>query len=220
MFSRYRAPLVKTLPLVVIALSAFAILGFTGKQEAVVVLMVTVVLYVIGFGYFAGWGRRQLHVIARTSTEKFSSESVTSRMTRLNESRRETGQDEHNGVSTAAKSIAGRLDAVPVAFGEGCDVALVLAATDADSGHEAHDGTSVCPTWSENNRRVRRADLVGPTIGDRAECHDGYEDRQVAHAAREWALERRDDSRSWTRRRLKADQAFTFDGSIKKRGRA
>lgn len=75
-FDRYRAPLVKTLPLVVIAISAFAILGYMGKQEAAVVLMLTAILYVVGIGYFALWGRHQLHGIVRRSTDEFSSDET------------------------------------------------------------------------------------------------------------------------------------------------
>ena len=63
-FDRYRTPLVKTLPLVVIAISAFAILGYTGKKEAAWVLTLTAVLYLVGLGYFALWGRHRLHAIA------------------------------------------------------------------------------------------------------------------------------------------------------------
>jgi ethanolamine permease len=45
LFTRYRAPLVKTLPCVVIVISAFALLGYAGKSEVVFVLALSAILY-------------------------------------------------------------------------------------------------------------------------------------------------------------------------------
>ena len=76
-FDRYRAPFVKTLPIVVIAISAFAILGYAGKQEAGLVLTLTSILYVVGLGYFALWGRHRSHEIAPMNIDKLSSDENT-----------------------------------------------------------------------------------------------------------------------------------------------
>jgi ethanolamine permease len=58
LFTRYRAPLERTLPVVVILLAGFAAVVYGGLN--VEVLPLTVGLYAFGIGYFGVWARRRL----------------------------------------------------------------------------------------------------------------------------------------------------------------
>jgi ethanolamine permease len=64
LFRSYRAPVYKVLPAVVIVLSLFAALVYSGIDHAGVVIALAVGLYAVGLGYFALWGRHRLQAAA------------------------------------------------------------------------------------------------------------------------------------------------------------
>jgi ethanolamine permease len=64
LFRAYRAPVYRLLPLVVIALSVFAAVVYSGANNAATVLPLTAGLYAVGLGYYGIWGRRTLQEAA------------------------------------------------------------------------------------------------------------------------------------------------------------
>jgi amino acid transporter len=64
LFRSYRAPVYKILPAVVIVLSLFAALVYSGIDHAGVVIALAVGLYAVGLGYYGLWGRHRLQAAA------------------------------------------------------------------------------------------------------------------------------------------------------------
>jgi ethanolamine permease len=64
LFGNYRAPVHRLLPLVVIVLSVFAAIVYSGARNARVVLTLTAALYGLGLLYYGIWGRRTLQEAA------------------------------------------------------------------------------------------------------------------------------------------------------------
>jgi ethanolamine permease len=64
LFRNYRAPVSRVLPAVVIALSAFAALVYSGIDHAGVVIALAGGLYAGGLAYYALWGRHRLQAAA------------------------------------------------------------------------------------------------------------------------------------------------------------
>jgi ethanolamine permease len=64
LFASYRAPVSRLLPAVVIVLSVFAGLVYSGIEHAGVVIALAVGLYALGLGYYALRGRHQLQAAA------------------------------------------------------------------------------------------------------------------------------------------------------------
>jgi ethanolamine permease len=64
LFRSYRAPVYLILPAVVIVLSAFAALVYSGIEHAGVVIALAAALYAAGLGYYALWGRHRLQAAA------------------------------------------------------------------------------------------------------------------------------------------------------------
>jgi ethanolamine permease len=64
LFGTYRAPVYRLLPLVVIVLSVFAAVVYSGLKDADKVIPLTVVLYAAGLGYYLLWARRRLQTAA------------------------------------------------------------------------------------------------------------------------------------------------------------
>jgi ethanolamine permease len=64
LFGTYRAPVYRLLPLVVIVLSVFAAVVYSGLKDADKVLPLTAVLYAVGLGYYLLWARRRLQSAA------------------------------------------------------------------------------------------------------------------------------------------------------------
>jgi ethanolamine permease len=64
LFANYRAPVHRLLPLVVIVLSVFAAIVYSGARNARVVLTLTAALYGLGLLYYGIWGRRTLQEAA------------------------------------------------------------------------------------------------------------------------------------------------------------
>jgi len=60
LFSHYRAPLARTLPIVVVGFSGFVLLGYIGKSNAIEIFLIAAVLYLAGLMCFFVWGRRQI----------------------------------------------------------------------------------------------------------------------------------------------------------------
>jgi ethanolamine permease len=74
LFRNYRAPVYKILPAVVIVLSVFAALVYSGIEHAGVVIALAVGLYSVGLGYYALWGRHRLQAAA---PEELGARAVT-----------------------------------------------------------------------------------------------------------------------------------------------
>jgi ethanolamine permease len=64
LFRNYRAPVYWLLPVVVIVLSVFAGVVYSGIEDANVVLALAAGLYAIGLGYYFCWGRNHLQTAA------------------------------------------------------------------------------------------------------------------------------------------------------------
>ena len=64
LFRNYRAPVYWLLPVVVIVLSAFAGLVYSGIENGTVVLALAAGLYAVGLGYYLCWGRHRLQAAA------------------------------------------------------------------------------------------------------------------------------------------------------------
>jgi ethanolamine permease len=64
LFRSYRAPVYKVLPAVVIVLSLFAAVVYSGLEQGAVVIALAGGLYAVGLGYYVIWGRRQLQAAA------------------------------------------------------------------------------------------------------------------------------------------------------------
>jgi ethanolamine permease len=64
LFRNYRAPVYKILPAVVIVLSVFAGLVYSGIDHAGVVMAIAAGLYGVGLGYYGIWGRHRLQAAA------------------------------------------------------------------------------------------------------------------------------------------------------------
>ena len=64
MFQNYRAPVSRILPAMVIVLSLFAVVVYSGIDNAKVVLALAGGLYGIGLGYYLLWGRHHLQLAA------------------------------------------------------------------------------------------------------------------------------------------------------------
>jgi ethanolamine permease len=60
LFGNYRAPVYRLLPAVVIVLSVFAALVYSGIEDGKSVLVLTVGLYAVGLGYYVLWARQRL----------------------------------------------------------------------------------------------------------------------------------------------------------------
>jgi ethanolamine permease len=60
LFGNYRAPVNRLLPLVVIVLSVFAALVYSGIDDGKAVLVLTIALYAAGLGYYLFWARQRL----------------------------------------------------------------------------------------------------------------------------------------------------------------
>jgi ethanolamine permease len=74
LFRNYRAPVYRILPFVVIVLSVFAALVYSGIEHAGVVIALAVGLYAVGLGYYLLWGRRRLQAAA---PEELGARAVT-----------------------------------------------------------------------------------------------------------------------------------------------
>jgi ethanolamine permease len=74
LFRNYRAPVYKILPAVVIALSVFAALVYSGIQHAGEVIALAGGLYAVGLGYYLLWGRHHLQAAA---PEELGARAVT-----------------------------------------------------------------------------------------------------------------------------------------------
>jgi ethanolamine permease len=74
LFRNYRAPVYKILPFVVIVLSVFAALVYSGIEHAGVVIALAGGLYAVGLGYYLLWGRRRLQ---RAAPEELGARAVT-----------------------------------------------------------------------------------------------------------------------------------------------
>jgi ethanolamine permease len=64
LFSGYRAPVYRLLPIIVIVLSVFAALVYSGIDNSVVVLLLAGILYALALGYYGFWARRRLQAAA------------------------------------------------------------------------------------------------------------------------------------------------------------
>jgi ethanolamine permease len=64
LFSSYRAPVYRVLPVLVIILSVFAGVVYLGIDNGRIVLVLTTALYAVGLGYYGVWGRHQLQTAA------------------------------------------------------------------------------------------------------------------------------------------------------------
>jgi ethanolamine permease len=64
LFGSYRAPASRLLPAVVIVLSVFAAVVYSGIDHASEVLALTAALYAVGLGYYLLWARRRLQAAA------------------------------------------------------------------------------------------------------------------------------------------------------------
>jgi ethanolamine permease len=74
LFRNYRAPVYTILPFVVIVLSVFAALVYSGIEHAGVVIALAGGLYAAGLGYYLLWGRRRLQAAA---PEELGARAVT-----------------------------------------------------------------------------------------------------------------------------------------------
>jgi ethanolamine permease len=74
LFRKYRAPVYKILPAVVIVLSVFAALVYGGSGHAEVVIPLAGGLYAVGLGYYLLWGRKHLQAAA---PEELGARTVT-----------------------------------------------------------------------------------------------------------------------------------------------
>jgi amino acid transporter len=60
LFSAYKTPLPRLLPVLVVLLSAFAAYVYSGIEHGKEVLSLTAGLYALGLGYYCFWGRTRL----------------------------------------------------------------------------------------------------------------------------------------------------------------
>jgi hypothetical protein len=60
LFATYRAPIYRLLPILVILLSVFAIYYYSGLTNSDKVIMVTLVFYGLGLGYYLVWSRKKI----------------------------------------------------------------------------------------------------------------------------------------------------------------
>jgi amino acid transporter len=64
MFAKYRTPVYRVMPILVIVLSLFCASFYLGIENSDNVLKVTAVLYAAGLGYYFFWARRRLQLAA------------------------------------------------------------------------------------------------------------------------------------------------------------
>jgi ethanolamine permease len=64
LFKNYRAPAYRLLPVAVILLSVFAAFVYAGIEHGGVVILLTLLLYAGGVGYYCCWGRHQIRAAA------------------------------------------------------------------------------------------------------------------------------------------------------------
>jgi ethanolamine permease len=64
LFTAYRAPVYRLLPVVVVVLSVFAAVVYSGTPNAATVLLLAGGLYAVGIGYYWFWGRHRLEAAA------------------------------------------------------------------------------------------------------------------------------------------------------------
>jgi ethanolamine permease len=74
LFGSYRAPVYRVLPAVVIVLSVFAALVYSGIDHAGIVMALTGALYAVGLGYYAFWGR---HYLQSAAPEELGARAAT-----------------------------------------------------------------------------------------------------------------------------------------------
>jgi ethanolamine permease len=64
LFSSYRAPVYRLLPVIVIVLSVFAALVYSSIDNSWIVLSLAGALYALALGYYVCWARRRLQSAA------------------------------------------------------------------------------------------------------------------------------------------------------------